>query len=435
MINRIQKLGAVGRFDSFEWPDDTPDFRRVNLVFGYNGSGKTTISNALRLFSHSEAARSSELFSEMSSGRDPGVVVRFDGKDQHYDSDAPRAPIYVFNADFVTEHVYEGAILRCKGFDSAVVTKGQLANPRIRELESEIADLEAKKASNEAVLEELSHAFETIKRSLSQEFNDSLSGSRSPTMVIPSSAPSMTAPDARKLLDARYESLRLAKNLEQVARDADLLAKMRFTSLSDETERIAELLGRSLPAASIEYVQEKLEAFASSVAKQLRSVDWYQAGYELLSKEGSRPKPMCPLCDSDLTGRVEEILVEYRTFFSGAREALNQEADAALLSLRQGIDLLNANQEAFALLRLLEERYASLCDWPPEFPLPTAELKAMLGEQSKLVEEKKASIGRADWAFDSESARSAIAEYARALSKLEAHRSHLESSLRGSAVD
>ena len=47
-ITRINKIKGHRVFEGFTWPDDLPDFAQYNLIYGWNGSGKTTISNLLR---------------------------------------------------------------------------------------------------------------------------------------------------------------------------------------------------------------------------------------------------------------------------------------------------------------------------------------------------------------------------------------------------
>ena len=47
-ITRISRLHDCGVFRDFTWPADLPTFGRYNLIYGWNGSGKTTISKPLR---------------------------------------------------------------------------------------------------------------------------------------------------------------------------------------------------------------------------------------------------------------------------------------------------------------------------------------------------------------------------------------------------
>ena len=39
-INRVARLRDCGIYRDFTWADDVPDFRRYNLIYGGNGTGK-----------------------------------------------------------------------------------------------------------------------------------------------------------------------------------------------------------------------------------------------------------------------------------------------------------------------------------------------------------------------------------------------------------
>lgn len=47
-IKKISQLHNCGIFRNFTWPDSLPEFGKFNLIYGWNGTGKTTISNVLR---------------------------------------------------------------------------------------------------------------------------------------------------------------------------------------------------------------------------------------------------------------------------------------------------------------------------------------------------------------------------------------------------
>ncbi len=50
-INKINKLKNFGIFQDFSWESNLPDFKKLNLIYGWNRSGKTTIS---RIFASCE---------------------------------------------------------------------------------------------------------------------------------------------------------------------------------------------------------------------------------------------------------------------------------------------------------------------------------------------------------------------------------------------
>ena len=94
-IERISRLTDVGIFRDFSWPAELPDFGRYNLIYGWNGTGKTTLS---RIF------RALELRHPLTSGE---AVIRINGRDiSSHDFKKVALNIRVFNRDFVNESVF-----------------------------------------------------------------------------------------------------------------------------------------------------------------------------------------------------------------------------------------------------------------------------------------------------------------------------------------
>ena len=50
MIQKIKKIKNFGVFDNYQISNDLPDFKKYNLIYGWNTSGKTTLSRILRCF-------------------------------------------------------------------------------------------------------------------------------------------------------------------------------------------------------------------------------------------------------------------------------------------------------------------------------------------------------------------------------------------------
>ena len=51
MITKITKLNNFGIFHDYKWNKEIPEFKKFNLIYGCNRSGKTTVS---RIFSACE---------------------------------------------------------------------------------------------------------------------------------------------------------------------------------------------------------------------------------------------------------------------------------------------------------------------------------------------------------------------------------------------
>ena len=95
LISRITRLRHAGVLRDFTWPAELPTFGRYNLIYGWNGSGKTTISKLLRAL---------ELRSAPASGE---VTLSINGTDvTGQEFHQATLPVRVFNRDFVTESVF-----------------------------------------------------------------------------------------------------------------------------------------------------------------------------------------------------------------------------------------------------------------------------------------------------------------------------------------
>ena len=93
-IDRIAKLKHPGVLHDFTWPQGLVTFGRYNLIYGWNGSGKTTIS---RLF-HALETRTAPANCE--------VQVSIHGQVLHGSAfPRPPFPLGCLNRDFVSANV------------------------------------------------------------------------------------------------------------------------------------------------------------------------------------------------------------------------------------------------------------------------------------------------------------------------------------------
>lgn len=94
LITTIAHLRHPGVLRDFTWPDELPSFGRYNLIYGWNGSGKTTISNLFRAL---ELRKPPEGEATLAT---QGATVT--GKDFAH----AKLPVRVFNRDFVSANVF-----------------------------------------------------------------------------------------------------------------------------------------------------------------------------------------------------------------------------------------------------------------------------------------------------------------------------------------
>lgn len=99
LITRIQKIKQHRIFRDFSWPaSGLPDFGRYNLIYGWNGVGKTILSN---LFRHLQ---------DKSAITDGEVTFVVDGNRAVNASEIPTATlpqVRVFNRDTIDRNIFE----------------------------------------------------------------------------------------------------------------------------------------------------------------------------------------------------------------------------------------------------------------------------------------------------------------------------------------
>jgi len=93
MITKIDWIKTAGIFENFKWNSDTPEFARINVIYGANGSGKTSLASAL-----DEASLNQGGHANISVTLDDQAVRRSTGGE----ADGGLARIHVFSESFVS---------------------------------------------------------------------------------------------------------------------------------------------------------------------------------------------------------------------------------------------------------------------------------------------------------------------------------------------
>lgn len=95
MITRIDRLRGCGIFRDFTWAADLEEFSRYNLIYGWNGTGKSTLGRLLRCIQQRTPPSTGE------------VTIRLGNTDIRGDQfGSATIPIRVFNKEFVAESVF-----------------------------------------------------------------------------------------------------------------------------------------------------------------------------------------------------------------------------------------------------------------------------------------------------------------------------------------
>lgn len=96
-ITRINRIKRHRVFQDFSWPADLPEFARFNLLYGWNGCGKTTLSNLFRFIERKANIAEGECEFRIDQNNCNGNALSVS-------SGLPR--LRVFNRDFVAANFF-----------------------------------------------------------------------------------------------------------------------------------------------------------------------------------------------------------------------------------------------------------------------------------------------------------------------------------------
>lgn len=142
LINKITRLRHPGVLRNFTWPADLPDFGRYNLIYGWNGTGKTTISNLFRALELRQTPEGEV------------TIVANNVSLTGSEFSQTTVPIRVFNRDFISASVFPiggGAVPPIFVFGKESADKQEQVE-RLKSQRTEIlqAQESAKKGKNQA---------------------------------------------------------------------------------------------------------------------------------------------------------------------------------------------------------------------------------------------------------------------------------------------
>ncbi len=101
-VTKIKRLKGYGVFRDYSWSNDLSDFKRFNLIYGWNGSGKTLLSNVFRAL---EEQKELEKCDDVKIELDDGSTI----SKGEFESKGKTLRTKVFNRDYIVSNVFNGS--------------------------------------------------------------------------------------------------------------------------------------------------------------------------------------------------------------------------------------------------------------------------------------------------------------------------------------
>lgn len=329
MFNKIDRIKAIGSFKDFSWGDIEP-LRKYNLIFGENGSGKTTITKLLSLLSmHEDIEYKEQIYSNYFSSDSELVVVKNDGnmdkeiKVTRKNLSDLNENIYIFNKAFIDNYV-----IPCKNFESEKI---YIEDKKINDLRKEIKFLEQQRGENEQIQKEIDKLFENIRKQESVNFrsNPNLSNKRLIVDVKDYIEPTESLDDIQNIIDEKIKEYDAVCS-ENIAEDIEKVKNITIEEIWIDYKCIKNILNTNIPERAGSLVKKHINKYVSNV-KGINFEEWLYQGLEILIE--TRDEGICPLCNSNIEKNIDALIENYRNYYNREYEKLQKEISNEMLKL------------------------------------------------------------------------------------------------------
>lgn len=312
-ITRISRLQGCGVFRDFSWPNDLLDFGRYNLIYGWNGTGKTTISRILRDL---------ELGRKPAAGRIQLIIGTEEVPGERFSQVS--VPIRVFNRDFIEESVFRkdgGELPPIFVFGKESVEKQKEVEKLRQQLEaaqSRLTQADTKKEEAERQFDRFcidrARAIKDALRSSGQSRYNNYDKSDFRRDAEKMAEAGNSA--AYRLTDAERD--RLLKQHQAVPKPKIQELTYRFPDFGTIISRVSELLTTTV-------VSETIEALKNDPSL----ADWTRKGLQL---HREREAERCLFCEQPMPG---DRLAALEKHFSDQYEQFMRRLDQLIEELKK----------------------------------------------------------------------------------------------------
>lgn len=369
-IKKICKVKGYRIFRDFSWFASLPEFKDCNLIYGWNGSGKTILSNIFRdLERNHVSVTGSEFHIETENGTIKSETL----------STATNLPsIRVFNKEFVMENVFTSsgdvAPIFVLGEDSIEKQK------EIDKLKGQLLEKHKEANTKRSEIQDAERAFDSLNIKKGREIKQLLSSSgQNPynnydKAEFKNKCQELKNQDCQTLIlnDAAKNTLK--KQKEASPEEKVPLVEFSFADIENLVWSVNNIVSKTVVSKVIERLKKDTEVS-----------DWVAKGLRLHKEKTSA---VCLFCEQTLPEAYLEKLVghfndEYNQFISEI-EVLTEQIES-LIKASNDLKLPNKAQ----LYDYLRVEYRSKCDI---FDDEKREYIENLKSMTKILFEKKKSV-------------------------------------------
>ncbi|MDO6440499.1 AAA family ATPase [Cyclobacterium sp. 1_MG-2023] len=395
MIKNIEHIEKISCFDSFQW-NDTPEFQKYNFIFGFNGSGKTSLSNIFNLVtskSNYSEDKKKELFQDLKN-HDSSKIKIATGNNQKLTYPPTESQnnrnIFVFNSNFISDHVYDGTKGNLKKFN---VSSTELNDPEIKKITDNIETKEEIIKGINKKIKKAEEDFSQIKKDYNSDFRKHFANKQlSIDKKLPdaSSVPTDSVEQLQEKLNLKIKEHKLSKNQKSLEEDIQSFSQLTFPQIKILKSDINKVFQDSVSKIATDSLTKKISDYQEIVEEDdVRKVEpWYKFGNELFKKISSIQNKKCPLCDSNINDSYIDLVNSFSAYFDKEYEVFITKIDEQISLIEQQIKTIKETNTNYEKLLKLYIKYSDFINHSPS-EFSTIELERSLSEIKDGLNKKK----------------------------------------------
>jgi len=319
MIKKIEEIKKLGIFDSYQWKC-SKEFNRYNICFGFNGSGKSTISNFFNLIASNgifTQDQKDELFKDLKTSENDSTVKFKNDLTYPVKPNQANKKIYVFNSNFIANHVYDGTVGKMTKFN---VAETVLEDPTIKQINSDIDTKTTEKTNKEADNKAIEDKFKELKTTYNLVYREHFPnrqlrlGNAIPAITELSSN---TKKQIENSINQKIAEYKLSEKQAELESDIVDISQLNFNKIVIDLAELSNLLEQSAKENATDNLKERMQLYQKEIGeeKSNKIEPWFELGESLLSISKEKSQSICPLCKTDLTSTIDSLVEEFADYF------------------------------------------------------------------------------------------------------------------------
>ncbi|MEI7579498.1 MAG: AAA family ATPase [bacterium] len=294
MITKIQKLKNFGIFHDFSWFSAVPEFKKYNLIYGWNRSGKTTIS---RVFASCQkrCVYDKDNFKQYPENGEFEIKIDDGTTVKNTDVETNVLPIKIFNQDFIDENISFDPADSCNPIvyvsEEDIESKKQLGQSKLDKVilgktyEQAKKDKSAKEETKNTFLIGLGREIANIL--FDKSYNKTKVENRINSIGVDNFLDKVLSDDDKK----KYETIsKSAPEKNQIT-----LLKLTPVNFALLFTRVKSLLGKKVVSELLERLKDP-EDKDGGLDEELNN--WVKQGFDIHKTKNQFKK--CLFCENDL---------------------------------------------------------------------------------------------------------------------------------------